>query len=250
MMSSSDKPDSNPTFVGEPPLQTRLDRGTLTGCLGILCVLSLPTLLFLPVESWQLPVWLLRLVPLIAVGMSAIGAWLLTRVPASPAARSSDPLHPLTSAGFSPIIEQPAQRENRIVLIIAYALVFIGVTGYAIVTFGATNTAILTGTLLASGAGGTLLIYSILAFRRLLPIPAWRWMRIPIQGGEVFQALPLASIGLVTVVWALFIAAGQGFIWAPIGIGVLILGAVLIGPVTQRLPRRPTDHRRTLPHNR
>ncbi len=250
MMPSSDEPESNPTFVSEPPLQTRLDRGTLTGCLGILCVLALPALLFLPVESWQLPLWLLRLVPLIAVGMAAIGAWLLTRVPVSPAARSSDPLHPLTSEGFSPIVEQPARRENRIGLIIAFALGFIGISGYAIVTFGTTNTAILTGTLLASGAGGTLLLYSILSVRRRLPIPAWRWMRIPIQGGEAFQVLPLACVGLVMVVWALFIAAGQGFIWAPIGIGALILGGVLFGPVTQRLPRRPAHHRRTLPRDR
>lgn len=249
-MSSSTESESHPTYEGEPPLRAHIDRGTLTGCLGILCVLSLPALLFLPVESWHLSLWLLRLIPLIGVGMAALGAWLLTRVPASPAARSSDLLHPLTSEGFSPVIEQPARRENRIGLLIAYLLMFSGIAGYASVTFGATTTTILAGTLLAGGAGGALLLFSILSARSRLPVPAWRWMRIPIQGGIVIQVLPLACVGLVMLVWALFIAAGQGFVWAPIGIGALILGGVLIGPVTQRLSRERRDHRRTLPPNR
>lgn len=250
MTPSNDEPASNAPYADEPPLQARIDRGTLIGCLGILCVLALPALLFLPVESWHLPLWLLRLVPLIAVGMASLGAWLLTRVPASPAVHSSDPLHPLTSEGFSPVIEQPAQPGNRIGLIVAYALIVMGVTGYGIVTFGATDVAILAGTLLASGTGGALVVYGVLAATRRLAVPAWRWIRIPIQGGLVFQVLPLTFIGLVTLVWALFIAAGQGYVWAPLGVGALILGSVLIGPVTQRLPRQGSDYRRTLPPHR
>lgn len=238
MRPSNDEPESNLAYGGEPPLQTRLDRGTLTGCVGILCVLALPVLLFLPVESWHLPLWLLRLVPLIAVGMMSLGAGMLTRVPVSPAARSSDPLHPLTSEGFSPVIEQPARRANRIGLIIACILVLIGASGYTLTTFSVTGDATFTGTLLAMGAGGALLLYGVLAARRRLAVPAWRWIRIPIQGGLVFQVLPLTLFGLVALVWALFIAASQGYIWAPVGIGALILGGALTGPLMQRLPRQ------------
>ncbi|MGZ3680386.1 MAG: hypothetical protein ACXWQR_17800 [Ktedonobacterales bacterium] len=219
-------------------MRPHLDRGTLTGCLGILCVLALPMLLFLPVESWNLPLWLLRLVPLVAVGMAALGTWLLTRVPASPAARSSDPLHPLTSEGFPPVIEQPARHANRVGLIIACVLILIGVLGYILTTFGASDIAVFTGTLLASAAGAVLLLYGVLAARCRLAVPAWRWIRVPIQEGLVHQVLPLTLIGLVALVWALFIAEEQGYIWAPIGIGVLILGSALLGPVTQRLPRQ------------
>lgn len=238
MIPSTDESDRHPTYGGEQPLQPHLDRGTLTGCLGILCVLALPVLLFLPVESWHLPLWLLRLVPLAAVGMAALGTWLLTRVPASPAARSSDPLHPLTSEGFSPLIEQPAQRANRVGLIIACILILIGALGYVLTTFGATDIFIFAGTLLASAVGAALLLYGVLAARRRLAVPAWRWIRIPIQDGVVYQVLPLTLIGLVALVWALFIAEEQGYIWAPVGIGVLILGSALLGPVTQRLPRQ------------
>lgn len=238
MIPSTNESDRHPTYGGEQPLQPHLDRGTLTGCLGILCVLALPVLLFLPVESWHLPLWLLRLVPLAAVGMAALGTWLLTRVPASPAARSSDPLHPLTSEGFAPLIEQPAQRANRVGLIIACILILIGALGYVLTTFGATDIFIFAGTLLASAVGAALLLYGVLAARRRLAVPAWRWIRIPIQDGVVYQVLPLTLIGLVALVWALFIAEEQGYIWAPVGIGVLILGSALLGPVTQRLPRQ------------
>lgn len=238
MIPSTDESDRHPTYGGEQPLQPHLDRGTLTGCLGILCVLALPVLLFLPVESWRLPLWLLRLVPLAAVGMAALGTWLLTRVPASPAARPSDPLHPLTSEGFAPLIEQPAQRANRVGLIIACILILIGALGYVLTTFGATDIFIFAGTLLASAVGAALLLYGVLAARRRLAVPAWRWIRIPIQDGVVYQVLPLTLIGLVALVWALFIAEEQGYIWAPVGIGVLILGSALLGPVTQRFPRQ------------
>lgn len=238
MIPSTNESDRNPGYEDQQPLQARLDRGTLTGCLGILCVLMLPMLLFLPLESWHFPLWLARLVPLVAVGIAVIGVWLLTRVPANPATRTNDPRHPLTSQGFSPVIEQPARGANRIGLIIAYILILIGALGYALATFSATNLSILAGTLLASGAGGALLLYGVLAACHRFAVPAWRWIRIPIQDGLIFQVLPLTLIGLATLVWALFIAAVQGYIWAPLGIGALILGSVLLGPILQRLPRQ------------
>lgn len=236
MISSTNESDRNPTYGDKQPLQPHLDRGTFSGCLGILSVLALPVLLFLPIETWHLPLWLLRLVPLVAVSMAALGAWLLSRVPTSPAARSSDPLHPLTSEGFSPVLEQPARRANRIGLIIVCILIVTSALGYALAAFNTTGVANFIGILLASGAGAALLLYGVLAARHRLTMPAWRWIRIPIQGGLIYQVLPLTLIGMVALVWSLLIAEEQGYIWAPIGIGVLILGGALLGPMMRRLP--------------
>src|SRR5579864_6260606 len=81
------------------PLTHHLDRGTLAGCLGILLVLSLPALLFLPLESWHLPLWLGRLLPLVVVGAVVLGVWLIFQVPSHAPARSYDPRYPLTRGG-------------------------------------------------------------------------------------------------------------------------------------------------------
>jgi hypothetical protein len=53
--------------------------GALVGCLGILCVLAMPALLFLPVETWGAPTWIILLAPLVAFGIVALGGWLLWR---------------------------------------------------------------------------------------------------------------------------------------------------------------------------
>lgn len=237
---ATDAPD---TGFGAAPLSPRLDRSTAIGCLGILCVLALPTLLFLPIESWGLPVWLARLLPLLALGAAATGAWLLSTVPAGPTARSTDPLRPLTHAGLPPLLERPARAANRVGMLVAALLVALGIVGYLLVSFVATRGALLLGTVLAICAGCALLVYGVLAARLILTVPALRWVRVPIQGGLVTQALPMAVIGLVTLVWALVVAAGEGYVWAPIGVGVVILGGVLVGPVLQRLP--PGGLRRT-----
>ncbi|MFI5273344.1 MAG: hypothetical protein ACHQ4H_09975, partial [Ktedonobacterales bacterium] len=91
-----------------PPLPNRFDGGTALGCLGIVCVLALPAILFLPVEDWHLPTWALRLVPLLALGIALVGVWLLARMPPARLPRSSDPRYPLTEAGRAPVVEQPA----------------------------------------------------------------------------------------------------------------------------------------------
>ena len=44
--------------------------GTIIGCLGILCVFAMPALLFLPVDAWGAPTWVILLAPLLALGSS------------------------------------------------------------------------------------------------------------------------------------------------------------------------------------
>lgn len=236
---SDDTRDTLPTETdNNAPLPNRITRGTLTGCLGILCVFALPILLFLPLENLRAPLWLSRLIPLIAVAITALGAWLLAHVPAGSAPRSDDPQHPLTSAGVPPVIDHPAGRANRIGFSIAVALVTLCLIGYGLVSLDTGDgRRLLGGTLVTSGAGCALLAYGLLTIRRQAPIPAWHWVRIPIQGGLVSQAIPFTLLGLIAVVWALLLAAGAGYIWAPVGIGLLILGGALAGPVMQRLPR-------------
>ena len=219
------------------PLPNRFDRGTLTGCLGILCVLALPGLLFLPIEDWPLPPLIAQLVPLAGVTAAALGLWLLSRVPGvEPAPRSSDPLHPLTRTGRPPLMEQPASPANRQGCLAGLGLAALAIAGYLIVGLAAHQTAILVGTLLATAAGGALLAYGTLVAGGRLPAPAWRWVRGPAQGSRAPQALPLVFAGLVSVLWALFVAASHGYFWAPLGVGAIILASALTRPITRRLP--------------
>jgi hypothetical protein len=241
-MGTSDSHDDQPygerSTGPDGPLPNRFDRGTFTGCLGILCVLALPGLLFLPVESWPLPPLIAQLVPLAGVTGAALGLWLLSRVPGTePAPRSSDPLHPLTRTGRPPLIERPASPANRSGCLAGLGLAALAVTGYLVVGLAAHQTAILLGTLLATAAGGGLLAYGALVAAGRLSAPAWRWVRGPAQGSRAPQALPLVFAGLVSVLWALFVAASHGYVWAPLGVGAIILAGALTRPITRRLPR-------------
>jgi|GEM_PF-1145511 hypothetical protein len=238
-MNERDETDRLEQGISEAPLSHHLDRGTLAGCFGILLVLSLPALLFLPLERWHLPLWLGRLLPLFVVCAVVLGVWLLFQVPSSRApARSYDPRYPLTRGGRLPLEERPASMRNRLVLLLGLVLVACAVTSYLLVSFTTTERGFAIGTLLAGIAGGGLLIGGALAALHRIPVPAWRWVRTPIQGGPAFQALPLALIGLVTLAWSLFAAVAAGYAWAPPAIGLLILAGVLAGPVLQRLPDR------------
>lgn len=227
-----------PLAPGAPPLEPHLDRGTLIGCLGILCVLALPAILFLPVETWHLPPWGLRLVPLVAISLALIGAVLLAHVPPSAPVRSRDPMRPLTGRGASPLQERPAEPRNRTALLAVWLLLALCLCGYLLVSFVARDAGTLPGTLLASAAGTALVIYGALAAARRLPLPAWRWVRVPISGGLAPQALPPAAAGALSVAWALIVAAGEGYAWAPLGVGVLIVGGALAGPAARRLSAR------------
>lgn len=241
-----DERDTLPPELENAPLPNRITRGTLTGCLGILCVFALPILLFLPLENLHASQWIARLAPLIAVAITVVGAWLLARVPAGSGAapRSSDPRYPLTSAGLPPIIEQPTKSANRTAFGAALLLIVLCLIGYGVVSADSANgRGILAGTLLTSAGGGSLLAYSLLAMSRRVPIPAWRWVRLPIHDGLTFQPVPFALVGFIATVWALLVAAGQGYFWAPVGVGLLILGGALTGPILQRLPNRPARQR-------
>lgn len=224
---------------GAAPLPNRFTRGTLLGCVGILCVLALPALLAIPVETLPLPEWVQRLVPLVGVAIVIVGAWLLSRVPSAGARRISDPTRPLTRSGRAPVLERPAADGNRLMLGSALALCGCCVVGYVLVSMtGVSDVAILVGTLITYLAGLLLLGLSVLALFLRLPVPVWRWERIAVQRNLAPQALPFACVGVIAVVWSLFIAAAQGYFWAPIGVGALLLAAALTGPILQRLPQR------------
>ena len=79
------------------PLPNRLTRGTLAGCLGLAGVFALPLMLFLPLESWDLPLGFL-LVQLAAFCAFGGGIWLLTHMPSATQQRTNDPMHPLHGA--------------------------------------------------------------------------------------------------------------------------------------------------------
>lgn len=228
------------------PLPNRFTGGTLMGCLGILCVMTLPALLFIPIESLDVPGWVARLIPLVGVAMVVVGAWLLSRVPSRADAPAGDPAHPLTHAGRPPILERPASAANRVALLAALALCACCVAGYILVSMTAETSVVLVGTLLTYLAGLLLFGASLLEMWLRLRAPAWRWERVTVQRNLAPQAIPFACVGIVAVVWALFVAYGQGYVWARIGIGALILAGALTGPVLQRLPQRGI-HEGTVP---
>ncbi len=103
----------------------RLDRSTLVGCAGILLVLSLPALLFLPLERLHMPIWVANLVLLLAIGAVVFGGYLLVQVPSQSPVRSHDPNFPLTTTGRSPLLEHPAERSNRNMLLLCGGLLIL-----------------------------------------------------------------------------------------------------------------------------
>src|SRR5215469_3833958 len=188
-MDEQDETDSLvPGATPESPSPS-LNRGTLIGCAGLLLVLSFPALLFLPVERWHLPLWLWNLIWLVGLSGLALGTYLLIRMPADARVRMVDPVRPLTSSGRSPILEQPAERGNRLTLAAEYGLVLCATAGYGMVSLAAQDAEIAIGTLVLSASGYTLLLGGSLAGRHVIPVPAWRWVRLPLHGGMALPAL-------------------------------------------------------------
>jgi hypothetical protein len=217
----------------------RVTPGTLVGCLGILCVLAMPALLFLPVETWGAPMWIILLAPLLAFGVVALGGWLLWLVPASRAPRSDDPLHPLTNAGAAPLLERPATTHNRAALGVVAALLGCGALGYLVAAFTlAGRASVLAGIAIAGLSGVCLALFATLVSAGYVPAPAWRWVRAPIQQKGSRSSWPLLLGGLALLAWALTISVFYGYWWGALGAGLLVVGGVAAAPLARRLPWR------------
>jgi hypothetical protein len=217
----------------------RITSGTIIGCLGILCVFAMPALLFLPVETWGAPTWVILLAPLLAFAIVALGGWLLYLVPASRVPRSDDPLRPLTATGEAPLLERPATAQNRVAFGVVAALLAFGMLGYVVAAFAlAGEASVLVGIALAGLAGACLAILAALVSGRFAPPPAWRWVRAPIQRGGSRLSWPLLLGGLALLAWALTISVFYGYWWGALGAGLLVVGGVAAAPLARRLPGR------------
>lgn len=217
------------------PLPNRITRGTLIGCVGILCVLALPALVFLPFEDFRLPTWLLRLTLLVGLSLVPCGIWLLGQVPSGFVPRPADPLHPLTSEGRPPIVERPATRGNRVALAIVAGLGLLALAGCIVACFAPLGQHdVVVGTEIASASGLCALALSVLIGARRAPVPALNWVRAPIAGGGGKSAFALGFGGGVVVAWSLSVAGFAGYTWARIGLGMFVLFGVLLGPILQR----------------
>jgi hypothetical protein len=205
----------------------------------------MPALLFLPVETWGAPTWVILLAPLLAFGVVALGGWLLWLVPASRVPRSDDPLHPLTTAGAAPLLERPAMTQNRAALGVVLALLGCGVLGYLVAAFAlAGHTSILLGVALAGFAGIWLALIAALVGAGYVAAPALRWVRAPIQRKGSRASWPLLLGGLALLAWALTIAVFYGYWWGALGAGLLVVGGVAAAPLARRLPWRGYTDRR------
>lgn len=237
-MSYDEPPETSvsPELTAPP---ARITSGTLVGCLGIFCVLAMPALLFLPVETWGAPTWVILLAPLFAFGTVALGGWLLWLVPASRVPRSRDPLRPLTVAGAPPLLERPATVQNRVALGVVVALLTCGALGYVVAAFALVGRAsVLTGIALAGLSGLCLAAVAALVSGGYAPAPAWRWVRAPIQQRGSPLSWPLLLGGLALLAWALTVSVFYGYWWGALGAGLLVVGGVAAAPLARRLPRR------------
>jgi hypothetical protein len=224
---------------GDDVLPNRLTRGTLVGCLGILCVLAMPLLLFLPLESWGEPFWVQLLVPLLAFAAAALGAGLLARVPAGVQVRSSDPRYPLTGAGSLPVREVPATPPNRVAMGTAALLVACALFGVLLAMWSeAREPALVAGVLMAGVAGVLLALDGLLVAVQRAPTPAWRWVRLPVQSRRAPRGSPLALAGIATALWALLILAYAGLKIGAVGLALLLIAGVVAAPLARRIPRR------------
>ncbi len=233
----NDEPTSELRDTDMAPLPNRFTRDTLLGCVGIGCVLAMLGLLFLPLDVWHVPGWLALLVPLLALAVLALGAWLLVRVPPGSIPVSRDPLRPLTGAGRAPLVERPATAANRLSAGLTLALALTGAAAVGVIATGAFHRQALLPAILVTGLVGCALVgFGVLVGAgRVLP-PAWRWVRMPLRGAAR-SAIPLGLAGLAALTWALLVAADAGYRWGFIGLGLLVVGGVLAAPLARRAPR-------------
>lgn len=216
----------------------RMTRGTLLGCVGLLCIMLTLPLLWLAVGAGS--GWPAHVLPLLAFATAIGGAALTLRVPSGLAARSNDPQRPLTRAGSAPAIERPATIANRLAWALSAALVACALLGY---TLEFTRVGVQWGLALMLAAGASILAQGVLVGWGRQPAPALRWLRVSIYGATARQSGVLLSIGFVTLGGALFLALLDGYIWGPVGLALLVATLVMVTPLARRAPRRNTFRR-------
>jgi hypothetical protein len=235
-MNERDETDSLTRDTTSETFGSHLDRGTMIGCAGILLMLMpLALLFFLPLDLLALPTWLGNLLPLLGVGAMMFGAYLVFQVPSHHTPeRSVDPRYPLTTAGRSPLLEQPAERKNRAALIFVSLLLAVAMAGYGLVSFAPRPWGIVAGMLLISIAGYSILVFGALVAGRYIPAPAWHWVRTPIRSDLAPQALPLVLVGIATVGWGLVLGVENRYVLLPLGLGILLLAVMGVTRILQR----------------
>jgi len=227
------------TEFPDGPLPNRLTRGTLVGCLGLAGVFALPLMLFLPLESWDLPRWGFLLVQLAAFCAFGGGIWLLAHVPSATQQRTNDPMHPLTARGVAPVLERPARWVNRLGLVSVWILLLVAVVGFALAAFDVgQQVAIPLGMMVVSLSGVLLAVYGFCAAFGWVAPPSLRWVRTPATSSWLPQGGSVMLLGMTILGWALLVAAEARFIWGAIGLVVLLLATLLMAPTFRRLPTR------------
>ncbi|HEU4783070.1 MAG TPA: hypothetical protein VFS83_07015 [Ktedonobacterales bacterium] len=221
------------------PLPNRLTRGTLMGCVGLVGVMALPLLLFLPLESWGLSRWAFLLIQLLAFVALGGGIWLLAHVPSTARIRSNDPMYPLTARGAAPVRESPAGWPNHVGVAVVWALLALAIAGFAVAAFDTEQDgAVPIGMAIVCLAGASLAVYGLgIALGRLEP-PAVHWVRTPAIAGWFPQGGAVTLMGLTLLAWALLIAAEDRLIWGAIGLVALLLAILLVTPLFRQLHAR------------
>lgn len=253
-MSSEDTPqsdergdadDTNDVSYGSEPLPNRIDRETLGGCLGIVCILALLGLLWFASDLGRLPIWISALLPTLSIALGVCGLILVARVPAGSAPRSYNPLRPLTREGAPPLLERPARLANRISLLVALLLGAVILGGYALlIAAPIPGHGLLYGPLITAAASLTLTVAGIAVVLRRLPQPAWTWERRPTSGPLTRQGGLLALFGAVPLLGSLLTAMLAGYRWAPLTFSLLLLAGIFSLPFMRRSPRRSLDTER------
>lgn len=232
-------PSPTPPEFPDAPLSHRFTRGTVIGCLGIACVLVLPLVFFLPLETWNLPRWALLAVQLVAFAGLGAGVWLLAHVPSSAREQSNDPRRPLTARGALPVLERPARWQNQVGVGVVLAVLALAIVGFALAAFATKQqSAIPLGMGLVCLSGLSLAVFGVgIALGRLQP-PALRWVRTPAMATWLPQGGSVTLLGLTLAAWALLILMEAHYAWGAIGLVILLLATVLIAPAFRRFPIR------------
>ena len=233
------------TGYGSAPLPNRLDRATLGGCLGIVCIFALLGLLWFAIDLGRLPIWISALLPTLAFGLGAFGFLLVARVPTGPAPRTRNPLRPLTREGAPPLVERPARQANRRSLVAVILLGAVILSGYVVlIALPTPGHGLLYGPLITATASLALAIYGMAVGMRRLPAPAWAWERLPLSGPVARQGGLLLLLGGVPLAGSLLTAMLAGYRWAPLSFSLLLLLGVFALPFLRRSPRRSRDAER------